>query len=202
MSNLDLDARITALERRVQAAEDELAIRNLIVRYGLAVDLGDAQGVADVFTPDAKFEVGSASSDLSGADIVFKGREQIMNDLVLGPHRSLLPNCAHTIGPVIVALREDRAEVTGYSRIYLRRGKGHPDDHIHLFRLAFNRWELEKQTDGSWLISRRISRVLGEVGAHALFRNALSSDPSPPAPRLRRAGDLTGSGGATPLEEG
>jgi len=53
MSNLDLDARIAALERRAQAVEDELAIRNLIVRYGLAVDLGDAQGVADLFTPDA-----------------------------------------------------------------------------------------------------------------------------------------------------
>ena len=53
MSHPDLEARITALERRLRAAEDELAIRNLIVRYGLAVDLGDAQGVAEVFTPGA-----------------------------------------------------------------------------------------------------------------------------------------------------
>ena len=201
MSNLDLDARIAALERRAQAVEDELAIRNLIVRYGLAVDLGDAQGVADLFTPDAEFEVGSASSDLSGEDIVFKGREQIKNDLVLGPHQSLLPNCAHTIGPVIVRVSQHRAEATGYSRIYLRRGKGQPGDHIHLFRLAFNRWDLEKQEDGSWLISRRSSRVLGEAGAHALFRKGLSSDPSPPAPRLTEAGDLKDSGRAAPLEE-
>ena len=174
MSQPDLEARITALERRVRAAEDELAIRNLIVRYGLAVDLGDAQGVADVFTPDAVFEVGNASGDLRGGDVVFRGRAQIMNDLVLGPHQALLPNCAHTIGPVVVRLGADRAEATGYTRIYLRRAKGEPDDHIHLFRLAFNRWELARQPDGSWLIARRTSRVLGDAGAHALFREALA----------------------------
>ena len=174
MTKLDLDARIEALERRVQAAEDELAIRNLIVRYGLAVDLGDAQGVADVFTPDAEFDVGSASMDLSAEGIVYKGREQIKKDLVLGPHQELLPNCAHTIGPVIVRLSQDRAEATGYSRIYLRREKGTPDDHIHLFRLGYNRWDLKRQRDGSWLISRRTSRVVGEDGAHALFRRGLS----------------------------
>jgi ketosteroid isomerase-like protein len=174
MAHPDLEARISALERRLNAAEDELAIRNLIVRYGLAVDLGDVQGVAEVFTPDADFEIGNASSDLRGEDIVFRGREQIMKDLVLGPHQSLLPNCAHTIGPVIVRLFADRAEATGYTRIYLRRDKGQPEDHIHLFRLAYNRWELEKQRDGSWLISRRVSRVLGDAGAHDLFRAALS----------------------------
>ena len=173
---IDLDARIEALERRLQAAEDELAIRNLIVRYGLAVDLGDAQAVADLFTPDAEFEVGSASIDLVAETIVFKGREQIKRDLVLGPHQSLLPNCAHTIGPVVIRLCQDRAEATGYSRIYLRREKGQPDDQIHLIRLAFNRWELERQGDRSWLISRRTARVVGEDGAHALFRKGLSPE--------------------------
>ena len=49
----DLEARLAELERRVQASEDKLAIHDLIVRYGLAVDLGDAEGVTNVFTPDA-----------------------------------------------------------------------------------------------------------------------------------------------------
>ena len=182
MSKSDLEARIAALERRLRAAEDELAIRNLIVRYGLAVDLGDAEAVADVFTPDGVFEVGNASAgDLGGEDVVFRGREQIMKDLVLGPHQALLPNCAHTIGPVVVALAGDRAEATGYTRIYLRRAKGQPDDHIHLFRLAYNRWQLERQRDSSWLIARRVSRVLGDDRAHALFRAALA--PGRTAPR-------------------
>ena len=178
MSTPDLDElgeRIAALEQRAQAAEDELAIRNLIVRYGLAVDLGDAHGVAELFTPDAVFDVGTASPDLQGEGIVFRGREQIAKDLVLGPHLELLPNCAHTIGPVIVQLQGRTALATGYTRIFHRRERGTPNDHIHMFRLAYNHWELEKQTDGGWLIARRTSRLLGEEGAHDLFRRALDA---------------------------
>lgn len=175
MSEVDLEARIAALERRAQAAEDELAIRNLIVRYGLAVDLGDAKGVGAVFTPDAVFDVGTASEDFSGDGIVFRGREQIENDLVLGPHLELLPNCAHAIGPIIVQVKGRRAEAAGYTRIYLRKAKGEPEDHLHLMRLGYNHWYLEKQGDGSWLISRRTSRLLGEEGAHELFRMALDN---------------------------
>ena len=46
----DLEARLAALEQRLTAAEDELAIHRLIVRYGLAVDVGDADSAAAVFT--------------------------------------------------------------------------------------------------------------------------------------------------------
>ncbi len=37
---MDVTQRLTALEGRLQAVEDELAIHKLIVRYGLAVDSG------------------------------------------------------------------------------------------------------------------------------------------------------------------
>ncbi len=148
----DLETRVGELEERLRAAEDQLAIHDLIVRYGLAVDLGDAQGVADVFMSDAEFDVGSGSSGPDARNVVFKGHEEIKNNLVLGDgHQSLLPNSAHTIGPVIIALDGDRAEATGYSRIYHREDKGQPGDHFMLFRIGFNRWELERQPDGRWL---------------------------------------------------
>ncbi len=170
----DLESRIAELEQRLTAAEDQLAIHNLIVRYGLAVDLGDAQGVADVFTADAEFDVGSGSSRIDARNVVFKGHEQIKNDLVLGDgHQSLLPNSAHTIGPVIIAVDGDRAAATGYSRIYHRENKAQADDHFNLFRIGFNRWELQKQPDGRWLIAHRKSRVLGEEAAHELFERGL-----------------------------
>ena len=170
----DLEARIAKLERRLQAAEDRLSIHDLIVRYGLAVDLGDAEGVADVFTPDAEFDVGSGGSRVDGRDIVFRGHEEIKNGLVLGAgHQALLPDCAHTIGPVIIEVDGDRAEATGYSRIYHRENKGQADDHILLFRIGFNRWEIERQPDGRWLIAHRSSRVLGDEAAHELFRRGL-----------------------------
>ena len=40
----DLRETVAALARRVQALEDELAIHRVIVRYGFAVDSGEAEG--------------------------------------------------------------------------------------------------------------------------------------------------------------
>jgi len=171
-----LEARIAELERRLGQAEDRLAILDVLVRYGLAVDLGDAEGVAAVFTPDAEFDVGSGASRVDTRSIVFRGHEQIKRELVLGAnHQSLLPDCAHTIGPVVIRLDGDRAEATGYSRIYHREQKGRAGDHTALFRLGYNRWELARQADGRWLIARRVSRVVGDPDAHALFRQGLAA---------------------------
>ena len=53
----DLAQTVADLARRVRALEDELAIHRQIVRYGLAVDIGDADGAAAVFTEDAGYDV-------------------------------------------------------------------------------------------------------------------------------------------------
>jgi hypothetical protein len=74
---------------------------------------------------------------------------------------------------VVIRVDGDRAEATGYSRIYHREQKGQPGDHIRLFRLGYNRWELARQPDGRWLIARRTSRVVGDPQAHALFVKGL-----------------------------
>lgn len=170
-----LEKRVEQLEQRLGQAEDRLAIGDVIVRYGLAVDLGDAEAVAALFTADAEFDVGGGASRVDARPTVFRGREQIKRELVLGAgHQSLLPDCAHTIGPVVMHVDGDRAEVTGYSRIYHREQKGQSGDHIALFRLGYNRWELARQRDGRWLIARRISRVVGDPEAHALFRQGLA----------------------------
>ena len=143
------------LTRRVTALEDELAIHRLIVRYGLAVDVGDAGGAANVFTPDAVYDV-----DIG----VMQGREGV-RDMVLGPrHQTMVGSCAHQIGPAVVEVDGDRAVATGYSRVYLRE-----DDGIDIYRVSFNRWELERRT-GRWLIARRVTRLLGHAEARQLFK--------------------------------
>jgi len=170
----EIEQRIEQLERRLGQAEDRLAIHDLIVSYGLAVDLGDAKAVSGLFTPDAEFDVGSGATRVDARPTVFRGREQLERELVLGAaHQSLLPDCAHTIGPVVIRVNGDRAEATGYSRIYHREQKGQAGDHLALFRLGYNRWELERQPDGRWLIARRSSRVVGDPEAQALFRQGL-----------------------------
>src|SRR5438093_13439046 len=53
----DLRQQVAALARRVQALENELAVHRQIVRYGFAVDTGDADGAAALFAEDAFYDV-------------------------------------------------------------------------------------------------------------------------------------------------
>jgi hypothetical protein len=92
-----------------------------------------------------------------------RGRQGV-RDMVRGPrHQAMLPNCAHQIGPAVVELHGDRAVATGYSRVYVRRPAG-----IEIYRVSFNRWELERR-DGEWLVARRTTRLLGHEEAQRVF---------------------------------
>lgn len=154
----DVARQIAALASRVQALEDELAIHRLIVRYGLAVDIGDADRTAAVFVEDGIYD----------ADVrLMRGREDV-RDMVRGErHQSMVSNCAHMIGPAVVGLDGERAIATGYSRVYLKKGET-----IGIYRVSFNRWELERR-DGQWSIVRRVTRLLGHAEAADLFRAGL-----------------------------
>ena len=159
MADATTEERLAAVERRVATLEDELAVHRLIVTYGFAVDTGDAAATGALFTEDALYDVDTT--------LVMHGRRGV-EDMVRGPrHQSLLPNCAHTIGPAVVAVDGDRAVATAYSRIYKRDGEV-----IGLWRLSFNRFEVERR-GGRWRIARRTTRMLGHDEAHALFTRAL-----------------------------
>lgn len=151
----DVKQRLADLTRRVQVLEDELAIHRQIVRYGLAVDIGDADGAAAVFTDDTVYDV-----DVG----VMQGRAGV-REMILGPrHQAMVGSCAHQIGPAVVEVDGDRAVATGYSRVYLRKG-----DNIGIYRVSFNRWELERR-GGEWLIARRTTRLLGHDEAKQVFQ--------------------------------
>jgi len=112
----DLRQEVAALARRVQALEDELAIHRQIVRYGFAVDTGDADGAAALFTEDSVYDV--------DGPLLMRGRDGV-RAMVRGPrHQAMLPRCAHQIGPAVVEVHGDRATAVGYSRVYVRRDAG------------------------------------------------------------------------------
>lgn len=151
--------RLAALEARVAALEDELAVHRLVTRYGFAVDTGEADATAALFSGDCVFDVDGRNVMRGPADV---------RAMVDGPgHRSLLPDAAHCIGPAVVEVRGDTAVATGYSRIYHREG-----DDIRLFRLGFNRWELVRIGDG-WRIRRRTTRMLGTEEAQRVLRGGV-----------------------------
>lgn len=155
----DLESIVSALARRVQALEDELAIHRVIARYGPTVDVGDAEGAASVFTEDGVYDVDVGRME---------GRAAV-RDMILGKrHQAMVGHCAHQMGPAVVTVADDgvHAEAVGYSRVYLESFAG-----THIYRVSFNRWELVKR-EGEWLIARRRTRMLGHPEALAVLRGS------------------------------
>jgi uncharacterized protein (TIGR02246 family) len=154
----DLAQQVEALTRRVQALEDELAIHRLIVRYGLAVDTGDSERTAAVFTPDGVYD----------ADVQrMEGRAGVADMVRSDRHQRMVGHCAHQIGPAVVRVDADRAVAIGYSRVYLQSEQG-----IGIYRVSLNRWELERQ-HGHWRIRHRLTRLLGHDEAVPIFVRGL-----------------------------
>lgn len=155
----DLVERLAHLEARVQILEDELAITRTVVEYGFAVDAGDAPATGALYTEDTVFDVDGG--------FVMQGRDAVEAMVNGRGHQSLLPNCAHTIGPVVVRPDGDTAIVVGYSRIYVRTG-----DDFELFRIGCNRWEMERAATG-WIIAKRTTRLLGSEESQAVLAGGL-----------------------------
>jgi len=153
-----LAEQLNALTRRVQALEDELAIHRVIVRYGLAVDTGDADRTVAVFTPDGVYD-----TDVR----LMAGRAAVADMVRSTRHQDMVGHCAHQIGPAVVRVDGNRAVALGYSRVYLQSADG-----IGVYRVSTNRWELERR-DGAWLIARRLTRLLGHREATAIFAGGL-----------------------------
>ena len=154
----DLQRQLEELTRRVQALEDELAIHRVIVRYGLAVDIGDADGAADTFTEDTVYDV-----DVG----LMRSRDGVRQMVRSERHQAMVGRCAHQIGPAVVEIHGDRAVATGYSRVYL-----HTEGAIQVYRVSLNHGQLERR-DGQWQIARRTTRLLGHAEARAVFETAL-----------------------------
>ncbi len=150
----------------MDAVKAELAIRNVIGLYGLAADCGDIDTALACHSQEAVYVVSnpSAGRDGNAEDLHLKGHQAIRHMLTSDMHQSLLPNCAHTVGPLVVKVNGETATVMGYSRVYNQKG-----DLPVLMRLAFNRWKM-RLDNGQWKIARRESRVMGEDKAQDMLK--------------------------------
>ncbi len=154
-----LEARVDELARRVAVLEDERAVLDLLTRYGFAVDSGDAAATGELYAADTIVEIDGDDGIRSRGD---------MEAMVTGArHQSLLPNCAHQMGPFSVRVDGDRATATGYGRVYLRTEKG-----FAIWRVSAGRWELERR-GGQWEVTRRWTRAIGSTEAQHLLHDGL-----------------------------
>jgi hypothetical protein len=153
------DLEQTVASSRVERLEDELAIRNLIVRYGFAADVGDAARRRRV-APDGVYDV-----DVAG----WKGATPWPR-WCGARHQSMVEHCAHQMGPQCGARKRRRAVATGYHGCTCR-----PRRHVRL-SCELNRWELVKQ-DEEWLVAHRTTCVLGNDEAPAILRQFWTAAP-------------------------
>lgn len=144
----DTARRLEVLAARIAALEDRLAITDLVTSYGPAIDAGDPDAVARVWTEDGVYDVDTG---------VMHGRDEIAA-MVLGErHQGYVQGgCAHILEPGRVRVDGDTAVATGKSMLITADGAGRG---FTVLRATANRWELVRTADG-WRCRRRVGRVL------------------------------------------
>ncbi|MFN2540102.1 MAG: nuclear transport factor 2 family protein [Mycobacteriales bacterium] len=132
---------------------DVEAITQLIAGYGPAVDSGDAQAAAELFTEEGWYDV---------ADHRYEGREAIAAMVRGRAHQALLAQgVAHLQGLPRVDVQGDRAVAVNHSVVLLEGS---------VWRMAANRWELVRTSEG-WKVAARTNRLLdGSPAARELLR--------------------------------
>jgi ketosteroid isomerase-like protein len=157
------DPTVADLVARVRRLEDEREVLRVLTRYGFAVDLGDADATAALYTDDTDIDLGPTSR-FRGTD----GARQLVLDQ---RHQEIVGRCAHTMGPFVVDLdvTGDRATATGYVRVYVSDADMR---NPRLWRLGYTYFELVR-AGSTWRIARRLSRSPGAPDGAALLRPGL-----------------------------
>ena len=150
---------LAKLMQRVDALEDERAIQTVLTRYGFAVDSGDADGTANLYAEDCHIDIDGAA--------FMNGRAESRGIVTSPVHQSIMPNCAHVMGPFVVQLDGDQATATGYATVYVKE-----DGQVRVWRQSYGRWELVKR-EGRWQVLKRISRSTGRDDCQAVLNAAL-----------------------------
>jgi ketosteroid isomerase-like protein len=146
VDDAELRARLAALEDQVRRLEDQVAIHRLINTWGPAVDTGQAEAAAALFSEDAVLQ--SDMSYLTGPEAI---ADMVRSD---GQQALIDQGSAHIPAFPVVDIEGDTARAIGYSRVYL-----HTDQGYEVWRVSANFWEFTRTRDG-WRVSRRTNHVI------------------------------------------
>lgn len=155
---------VSELSRRLRAVEDLLAIQHTISRYGPAVDAGEAEEVAALWTQHGSYDSGVGA---------WSGRDAIAG-MVRGPqHQGFINGGAgHVVSAPHIVVDGDRAVALCHSQLLLRDEAA---DGFRVWRLTANRWEMER-TSGGWKVADRVNRQLdGNEEARRLFGDVVTT---------------------------
>ena len=161
----DVLARFDALETRVRELEDHVAIYQLMMGYGPAVDAGESRLAAARWTPTGVYDAQVGA---------WEGRDAIAGMVEGEMHQDIIHGgSAHVTAMPYVVIDGDRAVATAYAQLCRAAG-----DDFRVWRVTATRWELERTADG-WQVQRRVNRLLdGDPEAQALLRRGVTEGPT------------------------
>ena len=147
-----------SLETRLRAIEDQLAIYQVICRYGFAVDGLNGEAVGSCYVENGVYAVGDIGA--------MEGRERIVAITRDPGHLKLVgAGCAHMSSLPYVNIDGDRATATCHTMVPM-----HGENGYFIGRLSASRLELERQADGAWKIVHRQNYLLnGDPAGPALL---------------------------------
>lgn len=133
-----------------------LAVQQLVLGYGPAVDSGTADAAASRWAEDGSYDF---------QDGVLEGREAVLAMVLGAAHQGLIARgAAHVLTTPHIVVDGDRAVATCYSLLHRYDGKAWV-----VSRVSANRWELERSEHG-WQVTERVNRLLdGSAQARALL---------------------------------
>ena len=144
------------LDHKIRELLDKEAIKDVLARYAITVDSGDAEGFAELFTPDAVWE-------WPQVDLRYQGRGAL-HDLAAAIADNL-PGGQHVMSNHVISVNGDSATVVCELTCFISRPQK-----IYTVLQGFYRDRLVK-INGNWLICRRTVDVRnpelithGEIG--------------------------------------
>lgn len=139
---------VSAIEKRLRALEDRLAIYQTVCGYGYAMDGCNADAVGSFYAEDGVYAVQDVGA--------FEGRDAVAAITRRPTHLGLVASgCAHISTLPYVVIDGDRAVATCHTMV-----PSHNENGFFIARLSASRIELERQADGSWLIKHRQNFML------------------------------------------
>ena len=157
---MSLEARIEALEQRLQVAEDHLAIIRLLNSYGPMVDSGENEAAAQLWIEGGTYNVGGYHH-LTADQMIDIWNSPEMKDIIN-------TGSAHLTATPSITVDGDTAEALAYAFVVLKEG-----ERWYLWRASVNHWTFVRTPDG-WRIKERFNRPLdGSPESHDTLRRVL-----------------------------
>ena len=143
------DEELLRLSETLRVLEDEREIIRLISSYGPAVDSGQSEVAAAIWTESGVYDTDSAA---------WRGRAEIAAMVEGAQHQQLIAEgAAHVVGVPHIQISGHRAVATCYSRVFRHvEGKFEVWRADRAARLRADRAELWRRRAGNWCARPRV----------------------------------------------